>query len=254
MQDKYTGDIGDFGKYILLKELVKLSNNSINLGVNWYLFNQPEKKSGDGKFIDYLDSDTKDFKYYEKCDSILFNQLYNITKGNKRRVSEIEKNSILPYRTRFYSEPIPYFPNNPLRQIQAREEWFINSFGLLSDVDFVFLDPDNGINPPNTEKSKPNAAKYVFINEIEKYYSTQKSVLVYQHWDHQSKLSRDEKYSIIAKKTCSVNHIKVLRYKKKSVRDYLLLPQERHLLLIGKLVNFLTASPYNFLFEEYILG
>jgi hypothetical protein len=49
MQDKYVGDVGDFGKYGLLnqiyaqsKEHVQLKGN-INIGINWYKNTKEEK-------------------------------------------------------------------------------------------------------------------------------------------------------------------------------------------------------------------
>ncbi len=34
MQDRYAGDIGDFGKFVLLRAI---ANQNLPLGVNWYL-------------------------------------------------------------------------------------------------------------------------------------------------------------------------------------------------------------------------
>ena len=59
MQDRYAGDIGDFGKFGLLKEL---SHRGLSIGVNWYktLPLKSEKKADgtfkqdDGRHKDYL--------------------------------------------------------------------------------------------------------------------------------------------------------------------------------------------------------
>ena len=50
MKDQYFGDIGDYGKYGLLRFLAK---KGIKIGVHWYL--TPSDGSNDGKFTDYLD-------------------------------------------------------------------------------------------------------------------------------------------------------------------------------------------------------
>lgn len=49
MKNQYVGDIGDYGKYGLLREFIK---DGISVGVNWYL--TIKDMSHDGKFTDYL--------------------------------------------------------------------------------------------------------------------------------------------------------------------------------------------------------
>ena len=49
MKNQYVGDIGDYGKYGLLRFLAK---NGIKIGVNWYV--TENDGSSDGKFIEYL--------------------------------------------------------------------------------------------------------------------------------------------------------------------------------------------------------
>ena len=46
MQNQYVGDIGDFGKYGLLRAI---SGDPLRLGVVWYLFpDEPPKEPGKG--------------------------------------------------------------------------------------------------------------------------------------------------------------------------------------------------------------
>ena len=49
MQDRYTGDIGDFGKLGLLRWL----STSLSIGVNWYLV-PDESHNGDGRHTNYV--------------------------------------------------------------------------------------------------------------------------------------------------------------------------------------------------------
>lgn len=54
MQDKYTGDVGDFGKFGLLRVLCGQNDAStLSLGVVWYLA-AIESPNNDGKHIKYL--------------------------------------------------------------------------------------------------------------------------------------------------------------------------------------------------------
>ena len=49
MKNQYVGDIGDYGKYGLLRFL---AGHGIKIGINWYL--TENDRSADGKFTDYL--------------------------------------------------------------------------------------------------------------------------------------------------------------------------------------------------------
>ena len=43
MKNQYVGDIGDYGKYALLKAF---SDNGVKLGINWYLTDDDGKSTG----------------------------------------------------------------------------------------------------------------------------------------------------------------------------------------------------------------
>ena len=66
MQDQYTGDIGDFIKYTLLREL----GAGRRLGVAWYLC--PDGGSGDGKHTEYLKE--KDSELWRKLNPERYNR------------------------------------------------------------------------------------------------------------------------------------------------------------------------------------
>ena len=59
MQDRYAGDIGDFGKYGLLRALCGADEHgpALELGVLWYRVPNEDHKT-DGRIIDYLDPPT----------------------------------------------------------------------------------------------------------------------------------------------------------------------------------------------------
>ena len=71
MQDKYVGDIGDFGKYSLLNAV---SQGSL-LGVAWYKY--PDETNNDGKHIDYLDQGEK----WRRLDPDVFDGLIKIVRS-----------------------------------------------------------------------------------------------------------------------------------------------------------------------------
>ena len=75
MQDQYVGDIGDFGKYGLLRYLTGMrdddaSEDALRLGVAWYLF--PDGGNNDGKFTDYLRNPKPRDSKLRDCDPELY--------------------------------------------------------------------------------------------------------------------------------------------------------------------------------------
>lgn len=83
MQNKYVGDVGDYGKYGLLRSLFS-KDDSYRLGVVWYLVPNEREKT-DGRHIDYLLQST-----YRNCYPKLFEILQNIIKTGNRSISQIE--------------------------------------------------------------------------------------------------------------------------------------------------------------------
>lgn len=163
------GDIGDFGKYGLLNEIFNQSNGHIRLGVNWYKATK-EENNNDGKHIDYLENTLKDRSSYIQCFPELYDKLKYIVQNGKRCLSEIEDNQILPENTVFYSRPIPYSASNYNKRELERIHWFNRSVTDLINTDIIFVDPDNGIESDTAKKTKTNAIKYVFKDEIKEYY------------------------------------------------------------------------------------
>ena len=51
MKNQYVGDIGDYGKYGLLRFF---ADHDIRIGINWYL--TENDGSSDGKFTNYLNN------------------------------------------------------------------------------------------------------------------------------------------------------------------------------------------------------
>ena len=177
MQDRYAGDVGDFGKYSLLHQVFNESNGVVRLGVNWYYVTRQENGNGDGNHIDYLSKTNKGWAQYRECFPLLYDKLKSIV-SHGRKISEIENRGVLPDQTIFYSKPIPYFSATSSKRIKDREKWFEESLSRLSEADIIFLDPDNGIQLDTSSKGTPNAVKYAFTDEIERYFKLGKSLII----------------------------------------------------------------------------
>lgn len=172
--------------------------------------------------------------------------------GKKRYIKEIEKGLILPKETIFYSRPLPYSSAKPSEREEERKNWFTESLSQLKSADIIFLDPDNGVQTDKIKKTQEDAIKYVFKDEIEEYYELGKSLIIYNHRDR----TPEEEYK---RKIASLgqinprNGVKVLEFKRVSVRHFIFLIQKDHLDLIDQTIDYLRSEPCNFLFEIYNL-
>lgn len=164
VQDAYVGDIGDYGKYGLLRVL---AGHGLRLGVNWYaVASQKTGKQDDGKFIQYLLSPGE----YRRYDPELFDALDNIVNHEKNRtLVRIEALKLFP--AQFYSVPLT----------GKREVWHHQALETLAGAELVFLDPDNGLETERMYQTGKSTEKHVRTEELADYYRRGQSVVLYQH-------------------------------------------------------------------------
>ena len=86
MQDRYTGDIGDFSKLGLLRAL---QAEGLSIGLNWYL-TPDESHNGDGRHVGYLEKDA-----FRACDEELWLELKDIVEAGRRKARYLESERIL---------------------------------------------------------------------------------------------------------------------------------------------------------------
>lgn len=156
MQDAYVGDIGDYGKYGLLRNI---SNTSLCLAINWY-------RVKSGKAFEYLNHPEK----YRKYDSELFDKLVRIVMTEQQcKVEEVETIDIGV--TCFFSEEIP----------ERREMWHNQGLSKTQKADIVFLDPNTGLATRKMMEDGSYTKEHVLWNELKDYYDRNQSVILYQH-------------------------------------------------------------------------
>ena len=104
MRDEYVGDIGDFGKYILLNQAFRaLCGDKFKIGINWYYNDRP---SGAFRYLSAMNAN----KYGPSAVS-LFNTLKSLVDADKSKLSRIENSGALPKSFIYYREPIPVRKN-----------------------------------------------------------------------------------------------------------------------------------------------
>lgn len=177
MQNRYVGDLGDFGKYGLLRALCG-SAPQLSLGVVWYLV-PDEDRTNDGNRIQYLSgSSDSGATLFRACDPDLYDDLRTIVARGRRNVQSIRKNRILPSGTVFFDELL--IPRNHEGRLTHRLQWLERAYQATAACDVVFLDPDNGLEGRVTPHQK-SGPKYVFLSEARKYLQRGQSLVIYHH-------------------------------------------------------------------------
>ena len=244
MQDRFVGDIGDFGKYGLLRALTGIhppapeNEPRLSLGVVWYVpdvATEQNTKSTHGLKLSYL----KQQKSYRVCDSFLFDSLNTLDKESERSIRSIEDSGILGNSTRFYDDRVPEEP-------RAREKWASRAQRIMSEQNIVFLDPDTGLIPA---RQKNESAKHVYRQEIEMFLNIDQTIIVYQHHAYtDSQIEGQRRNWSNALQTLRFQGYTVLCFEQ---RDFIILPAAEHADLIDERLAKMLAGPWQQHFKRY---
>jgi len=221
MQNRYVGDIGDYGKYALLRSI---AGTGLTLGVNWYL-TPDENHNSDGKHTSYLHK--KNFSDY---DNELYYILKTIVENDRRNVSSVQKSGVLPLNTMYYDSILDLTGNtNPLKRRMLRQSWHNAALSSLKDCEIVFLDPDNGLQVKSVSLTGQKGNKYIGLDELKDYYKLGKSVIFYNHRERKQEEDYLEKF----RKLQVDSNFKGaewlgLKFSRGTTRDYIFVLQPRH--------------------------
>ena len=202
MQDRYAGDIGDYGKFALLRAL---ASKGFTIGVNWYLFDTPPREltaNDGGKLVPGALS---------QYDPELAETLRAISQSPDRSVARLEEADLVPGAA-YYAAMV---------SVEARREWHEQALVRLAEADLVFLDPDNGLLVRSVGKGSAKSPKYAFYEEVADYMGRGQSVVVYNHRGRQRP---QDYFREICEGLMAVSPeaagITAITFRKGSVRDY----------------------------------
>ena len=230
MNNQFVGDIGDYTKLGLLREL---EWSGFSIGINWYLTPDVSRKTGGGH-TGYLDERKCGEKERNKPDPDLVNLLRSIRVYPKTRSQSVDSlmDAFDRCSTKDYRKKME-FTDTKYTIREQRESWHKDALNALSTQKIVFLDPDNalqaGINPYDNREGH----LYASYQEVADYYKAGTSVIVYNHLPIKSK-----KQSFIKTRLCpmlspkfiniNANDVFCLEAPRRSVRFYLILAQLKH--------------------------
>ena len=216
MQDRYAGDVGDFGKLGLLRQI---AGTGLKVGVNWYRTYKPEEHDrGDGKHISYLNN-----KAFRGCDDQLLAALEAIVAGG-RSVAALEQAGLIPGAC-FYGEILKPGSDRDF----SRRIWHQKALAALAEAEIIFCDPDNGLLVKSVSLGSAKSDKYVTADELISYYQKGQSVIFYNHRPRQKETLYLARFTPLRRRTeLSGAHWMGLKFARGSVRDYLFILQADH--------------------------
>lgn len=180
MKNEYFGDINDFKKYGLIRQLSNFGE--LKTLICWMRTPPNDRTKNEGLQTQYLNNPDK----WEKYDKSLFKHLQkhksHILGNQNRNVSLIEKGNVLP-KCKFFKDTIP--DNGELRS-QCFQK-FLNSSN--NDVDLIFFDPDIGM-ANSVKYGNKRSSQYLYWHEVKDVYDRGHSILLYQH-RHRSKTAEN---------------------------------------------------------------
>lgn len=250
MQDRYVADVGDFGKYGLLRALAGLgqAGTTLKLAVLWYLVPN-ETGTNDGRHVAYLSTAPTDL--YGRCDPKLFESLRQVL-ADGRNVAAVQRAGILPSSTLFHSVPLSYAASARLTQRrEQRRQWFAEALAIVHRADVVFLDPDNGLECRIQQLSK-KGPKYTYYEDVKALSGIEKSLVIYHHLSRQGTAS--EQVLRRARELRGVLPVAYelfpLRFRRGSARVFFVAAAPSHCQLLRERVNAFASSEWRHHFVQ----
>jgi hypothetical protein len=196
MRDEYAGDIGDFGKLALLRHLASEGR----LGVCWYKTTDPRENKNDGRHIKYLSRKDE----YHSLEPVVFDTLKTIVDSQCRSIAALEQSGLLPGAV-FHDTEVP--------ANSFRPSWATKMADEMTCCDFIFLDPDNGM------EGKALTNKHVAISEIRRLKKKNRVLVLYHH---QGRRPACEEADMLRQKVMEAGYspVELIRFRPFSSRFY----------------------------------
>lgn len=165
VQDRYAGDIGDFGKLALLRALAP----ERRLGICWCRTDGSGESTNDGRHLAYIQRPER----FRPLDPEAFDALAlfidQVGQGRcGRAVSSLEALALLPADSLFHGVLCP-------RRLPDRRIWAAGMVEAIAGADLVFLDPDNGL------EGGTLSPKSAAVAELAALRQPGRAVLLYHH-------------------------------------------------------------------------
>ena len=237
------GDVGDFGKYGLMRRLCREDEYgpALRLGVLWYLFDGDDSAApNDGRHTKYLSANpSRHERGLRDCDPQLFDLMHDLVTNDHRCVAAVEAKGVLPPGTVYFAEGLS-FDRTPTSERQIKgEDWLHRGLAQVREAGIVLFDPDNGLEVPSRRRRSLKGPKHVYYDDLLPCWQRGQSLVVYHHLGRTYKgRSADAREQIEGRRSelCALlpgARPIALRYRRRSSRVYFVLPNHLHASLLG---------------------
>ncbi|WP_320034196.1 hypothetical protein [Halarcobacter sp.] len=224
MQDRYAADIGDFGKFQLLRYL--FLDSSFLISQLWFMY-PDETHNSDGRYINYFEK----VKGFDKDLEDSFKYIIE----NRREVKALEDARLIN-NTSYFRDILEKDCN-----LEYRKNWFLKAYEFSKNKQIILTDSDNGIATRcdrvkkdieilsyNSLEKKSKSGKYIFLDEIEMLFDISETLIVYHHLNRC--FSHDEQIEILLQDFKNrFKKVLAIKHKPYSPRVYFfLVKEEKH--------------------------
>ena len=253
MQDRYVGDVGDFGKYGLLRRLCGRGRHEValRLGVLWYRF-EGSDRSNDGRHIQYICCPSSAERQLRKCDSDLFVKMRSLVIGNRRSIAEVEAGGVLPPGTIFFGRELDFGRVRSIDERGAlRKQWLASASAKLAEAEVIFADPDNGLQVPSCGPLSAGGPKYAYYDDLRPFWEDGKSLIVYHHIGRTYRGCKADAEKQISHRRDELREEMdgarplALRFRRRSSRVYFVLPNRGHVDKMKARIQAIIDSPWS---------
>lgn len=259
MQNRYAGDLGDFLKFGLLRQLCAGDDSApaLKLGVVWYLV-KDESHNDDGKHIAYLREDYAGAKAFRSLDPDLYDCLAGVVQSGRRSTAALEAEGVLPVGAKTYSEPLDFgrvLSGGVAERLRYRDAWLQGALEATSGCELIFADPDNGIRKVGhtVVRTRTNAVKHAYLDELAAFAARGQSLVVYHHADRSAPVAEQARRRLaeLAQEVAEVQPLAAVRASRGTTRLFLVATAARHVDLFTSRLRRLAAGAWSKEFEVY---
>ena len=239
MKNQYFGDVGDYGKYGLLRFL---SKQRVTVAINWYL--TEDDHSNDGSIRSYLEKEKN--RLY---DPELFDVLKEMCEHNEKNVRCFAEHGMIPGATYFDKTVEPVLSSLTISDKRAaRKKWHQEALEVCAGFDLVFLDPDNGLRF-GTPSAKKDAIKFVYSSEVADYFERGQDVVYYCHKGRRTD-AQWKKAKYIMQEQCPNAILMGITYHRGTQRSYIFVVHPEREKLYRDLIKDFLETVWNGCFTD----
>lgn len=156
---------------------------------------------------------------------------------------------MLPAATRYSGRPTAPGTPGPMARAtrQAfRAEWLAGSLEDVAEAELVFFDPDNGIEASSVPRDTPKAGKYVYWDELQRFWERGQSLVIYHHANRTRPVAAQAAHlqARFAERFGDGLHLESLLFRRGSCRFFFVAAQKRHAAQIENAVSRFLSGPW----------